>query len=198
MNIYKQITVDLYNEYPIPITTAKQYDTGRGLIVTVTTDGGIVDLTGTKVRAYFEKPDGTDVFIDCVIENNKAKVIMSDQVVAVPGIIKGELEITAGDIISNPVFEIIVYPSIVNARKIVSTNDFQALQEALQKSDQFEADITQLQQQINDKVNIVVTDQIIPIGNRKAKTFYYFIKERQSVGMLDSIKVSPNMGLKLL
>ena len=55
-----------------------------------------------------------------------------------------------------------------------------------------------LQLQLDNKVNIVVSNQDIPINNRKVKTFYYFIKDRQSISMVDSIRVSPNMGIKLI
>lgn len=60
-------------------------------------------------------------------------------------------------------------------------------------------DLEKLEQRVSSKtVNIVVMDEDIPIINREARTFYLKVTDRQSIGFSESIKVSPNMGIKIV
>lgn len=51
---------------------------------------------------------------------------------------------------------------------------------------------------LDNKKMIVVTEQDIPVSERSANTFYFKITDKQAVSTADNIKVSPNMGLKIL
>lgn len=60
-------------------------------------------------------------------------------------------------------------------------------------------DLEKLEQRVSGKtVNIVVMDEDIPIIDREARTFYLKVTDRQSIGFSESIKVSPNMGIKIV
>ena len=92
MELYRQITVDLYNPYPLYVMNAKQGDTARGALITLTADGNIIELTAEKVRVYAKKKDGTKLYNDCTVENGKIKVKFTNQLLAIPGELPVELE----------------------------------------------------------------------------------------------------------
>ena len=51
---------------------------------------------------------------------------------------------------------------------------------------------------IDKKVNIVVSEDIPNIDQRERKTFYFKITDTQSIPTGNDVRVSPNMGIKLL
>lgn len=77
----------------------------------------------------------------------------------------------------------------------------------LEKSDRANADIFNsilLQLLLNceclsyGKTGITVMLEEIPVNQRKANTFYLRVTDQQAVTTINTIKVSPNMGLKIL
>lgn len=52
--------------------------------------------------------------------------------------------------------------------------------------------------ELDNKKMIVVTEKDIPVAERKPNTFYFRISDHQAITTTDTIKVSPNMGLKIL
>lgn len=134
MEIYKPITVDLYNPYPLGIMNAKQGDTARGAIVTLTAGGSIVEPTTEQVRIYAKKPDGTKVYNDCTIQDGKVKIVFTNQLLAIAGSLPVELEMMSGnDILTTPIFVIQVLPTNIDSSAIESSDEFTALEDALQK-----------------------------------------------------------------
>ena len=79
--------------------TGKQGDTkSRGLYVTVTQkNAAIEDLTGLSMRFFYEKPDKTRGFIDGVVDGNKFRIDYTNQMYAVPGVVKAELRLMGVD-----------------------------------------------------------------------------------------------------
>lgn len=51
---------------------------------------------------------------------------------------------------------------------------------------------------LDNKKVIVVTEKDIPVAERTPNTFYFKITDRQTITAADTIKVSPNMGLRIL
>lgn len=134
MEIYRPITVDLYRPYPLVIMNAKQGDTARGAIVTLTAGGSIMEPTTEQVRIYAKKPDGTKVYNDCTIQGGKVKIAFTNQLLAVAGTLPVELEMMSGnDILSTPIFVIQVLPTNIDSSAIESSDEFTALEDALQK-----------------------------------------------------------------
>ena len=111
---------------------AKQGDTKSRFLLFQLLDRSIpFDLENRSVRAYMIKPDGTEVFNDLIINNYKlgyCTLELTNQVLAVPGIVKVELMITEEDRkLTSFVFELKVIKSINSEESIVSTNEFTAL-----------------------------------------------------------------------
>lgn len=51
---------------------------------------------------------------------------------------------------------------------------------------------------LDNKKVIVITEKDIPVAERTPNTFYFKVTDKQAVTTVDSVKVSPNMGLKIL
>ena len=132
MTIYEETTVDLYQKLPLTIITAKQGDTGRGAIVTLTAGDTVPDFSGATVTMYIKKPDGTKVYNSCTAVDNVVTCEFTNQALAVPGDNEMELQaINGADILTTPIFILRVLPSNIDDTAIMSTDEFDALQKAL-------------------------------------------------------------------
>ena len=98
--------------------TGKQGDTkSRGLYVTVTQRNVVIkDLTGLSMRLFYEKPDKTRGFIDGVVDGDKFRIDYTNQMFAVPGVVKAELRLMGanGEVITDKAFKISVDSSIAD------------------------------------------------------------------------------------
>lgn len=131
MELIKDLTIDLYNPYPLPIMNAKQGDTGRGFSVTLKAGSDPFTPEGT-VNIYFLKPDGTKVYTACTVEDNVVSGVFTNQTLAVPGELQAEIQFTSGtEILSTPIFVVKVLPSNIDDSAIESADEFTALEAAL-------------------------------------------------------------------
>lgn len=136
------INLNLNTQYVLPIPTAQQGDTARVLTFNILNNGVPFNLTGKTVRAKIIKPDGTKVYNDLTITNvtnGECNLALTNQVLAVVGIVKCQLEITEGqDILSTIIFNIEVRESIDVTGAVESSNEFTALQNGLTKLDEWD------------------------------------------------------------
>ncbi len=106
--------------------TGKQGDTkSRGLYVTVTQRNVVIkDLTGLSMRLFYEKPDKTRGFIDGVVDGDKFRIDYTNQMFAVPGVVKAELRLMGanGEVITDKAFKISVDSSIADG-SIISKDE---------------------------------------------------------------------------
>lgn len=132
MTIYAETTVDLYQRLPLTIITAKQGDTGRGFLATITAGDEIPDFSGATVAVYIKKPDGTKIYNACTADGNVITGELTNQALAVPGDAEVELQAQdGGDILSTPIFTLRVLPSNIDDTAIQSSNEFTELRRAL-------------------------------------------------------------------
>lgn len=132
MKLYKDIRIDLYNIFPMPMLETQQNNIGRGVEITLTADSSVVDPSDEEVKMYCKKPDGTLSYLACSVVNGKIRTEFTNQMLAVPGIIQVELQIISGtDEITTPIFTLKVNPSNIDSEAIESQNEFTALQQAL-------------------------------------------------------------------
>ena len=135
MKLYKSISVDLYDPYPLKSLNVKQNDIGRGAYVTLTAGGSYLDPAGSAVRVFACKPDGTKVYSICKISEAKVQIDFTNQMLALPGILQVEIELTEGkDRLSTPIFLINVLPTNMDDSAIESSNEYSALLELIRKS----------------------------------------------------------------
>lgn len=133
--LYTPITIDLITPNPLPVLNAKQGDTARGALITLTA-GSALTLTDETVRVFINKPDSHIVYADCEIENGKVKAAYSYQMVAAAG--KAELEIEIDDgsrRLSTPIAILQVMPSNISEDAIESTDEMSALKKVIVAAD---------------------------------------------------------------
>ena len=134
--IIERVTVNLSRQLPLPIVTAKQGDTGRSVQIVVVAEGETYDIDTATAKIYVKKPDGTKIF-NTVLNNGDGTFIvaLTNQCLAVAGDAYAELQLTSDDNpnewVSTPVFILRVLPSYIDYTAIQSSNEFNALQQAL-------------------------------------------------------------------
>lgn len=132
MEIIKDIAVDLYQTLPLTILAAKQGDTGRGFRATITAGDEIPDFSSATIAVYIKKPDGTKIYNACTADGNVITGELTNQALAIPGEAEVELQAQAGnDILSTPIFTLLVLPSNIDDSAIESQDEFSALETAL-------------------------------------------------------------------
>ena len=147
MRTLYQITAELYQEHVVPIINGKQYDTGRSVLITLTDAGAVVvPESGDMLRLYCRKPDGTVSYLPGTLSGTAVEVALTNQLQALPGVVECELQIgTGAEMVSTPVFRLNVLPSNYDAAAIESSDEFGALETALQTVQQYDTRIAALE-----------------------------------------------------
>ena len=136
------IDYDFYEPYEV-----KQYDThSRGLYVQIIQNGLVIAPSASNSLTFFAvKPDGTEIFVDAVIENGLFRVDFPNQALSVAGEMKGELALRgANNEVITKSITVIIEPSL-ELQGVESTDDFSALQQALSQIAGFAGDIQDVQ-----------------------------------------------------
>lgn len=206
-----EINKDLYDSIKV-----KQNDTARYLLFNLLDNRVPFSLENKTVRVYGVKPDGTKVFNNLTIVNAQgglAELQLTSQMLAKSGWLKLELVIyEATDILSTIKFDIDVIASLRDDTAIESTNEFSALTLALKSVQEWEKyfeeesgkieekyteRLNNIEISLGEKSNIIVCKEIPSV--KQENTFYFKVTEKQSVsGGNQNIKVSPNMGIKIV
>lgn len=135
MKLYLPITVDLYDPYPLAVMNAKQYDTGRGALVTLTAGGSVIVPDTETLYIYAKKTDGYVVYANCKLTGNQIQVDYDEQMMAAAGMLQIELQMLDADgaSIGTPIYMVNVQPSNVDYKRITSSDEFLALKQTLEE-----------------------------------------------------------------
>ena len=134
MTNYPNITISLYDPYPIKVLNIKQYDTGRGALVTLTGLGGdVITPTGNGLYVYAKKRDGNIIYNTVTLIGSQVQIDFDEQMTVISGLLQVEIQMIdpEGKTISTPIFAVNVMPSNINTLQIESTSEFGALTDAL-------------------------------------------------------------------
>lgn len=134
MTNYPNITISLYDPYPIKVLNIKQYDTGRGAMVTLTGLGGdVITPTGNGLYVYAKKRDGNIIYNTVTLVGSQVQIDFDEQMTVLSGLLQVEIQMIdpEGKTISTPIFAVNVMPSNINTLQIESTSEFGALTDAL-------------------------------------------------------------------
>ena len=133
MTLYLPITVDLYNPYPLKVMNIPQYNTGRGALITLTAAGSVIVPDKEALYIYAKKPDGTMVYASCELSGTQVRATFDEQTTAVAGVLDVEIQIVdaSGNSITTTIFQINIMASNIDYARIVSSDDFIALRNAL-------------------------------------------------------------------
>lgn len=128
----KEIAIDIEQFY-IPDIDAKQHDVkSRYLKIKLYNQGQEFNVNDKDLAYKFFaiKPDGTEVFNNCTIENGYVVIELTGQTLAVPGKVKAELMVTGatnGEVLTTKPFIINVIKSINSSKAIESTNEYSVI-----------------------------------------------------------------------
>jgi len=132
------LNMDLANKINMnsPINIKQNDTNSHKFIINLFNSSASHSLINTTSRIYFKKPDGTKVFLSCVLDgsiNNKLSVLLTTQALTAIGSVACEITIygTSGEIQTSFTFNFNVLENIRDDEAIESTNDFTALTDAL-------------------------------------------------------------------
>lgn len=132
---YKKITLDTERKSFESIVAMQGDNKSRYIEATIVNRSIPVDLTGCTVKFSAIKPDITDIFNDTVISDakgGKAQIELTNQTLAVPGVIQATLVILKEDMqLSVLPFFITVIENPYNSNAIESKSEYKALNNAL-------------------------------------------------------------------
>lgn len=208
MRDYK-LTLNLVTNEAPDSKIFKQYDTGNEIELELyqnehlNADEKLV-LTDESVLAFFKRQDGVVLQKNCTIRNGNAIVKTAKDVLGVPGILELECMVKKGDVETTTTrMTFTVKESIVRDGAIEEDPRYYAdlVTELLDVRDNVKAEtigkIEEVASQLEEKANIIVCEEIPSV--KKENTFYFKVTEKQSAsGGNENIKVSPNMGIKIV
>lgn len=132
---YKKITLDTERKSFESIVAMQGDNKSRYIKATIVNKSIPLDLTGCAVKFSAIKPDMTDIFNDAVISDataGKVEIELTNQTLAIPGIIKATLIILKEDMqLSVLPFFITVIENPYNPNAIESKSEYKALNSAL-------------------------------------------------------------------
>ncbi len=173
---YENITVDVAENALPPVVFAKQCDTARGLIITLTERGGSYKPQNVKtVIVNVRKADGKVSVLSAKLnEQYQVQVEFTEQTLAAAGRAVADVGIydTGGLLLSSFIFFIRVVDAPVPQTKITSTDEYKALADLLVKLTNADeaASVTQLMaRKILENINTYKDEENIRIENENAR-----------------------------
>lgn len=132
---YKKITLDTERKSFESIIAMQGDNKSRYIDATIVNKSIPINLTGCTVKFSAIKPDITDIFNDVSITNptaGKVKIELTNQTLAVPGVLQATLVILKEDMqLSVLPFFITVIENPYNPNAIESKSEYKALNNAL-------------------------------------------------------------------
>lgn len=133
INLYKKLVIEVDEPITDIITCVQEDADSRYLDVQLFKSGVSFDLSGTKVRIYMVKPDGTNIMNDGEITDavsGRCQFLLTTQALAACGILKTQIKAfseTEEQILSTQIFKIDVTESLLTNKTIESTNEYGSL-----------------------------------------------------------------------
>ena len=141
-SLAKEIIIDV-EQFHIPDIDAKQYDLkSRFLKIKLFNEAKEFNVNDRDLAFKFfaRKPDGTEVFNNCTVENNFVVIELTSQTLAVAGKVKAELMIYGkanGEVLTTKPFIINVIESINSQSAIESTNEYSVIMNIVKELEEY-------------------------------------------------------------
>lgn len=141
-DLAKEIIMDV-EQFHVPDIDAKQYDLKSRFLKIKLFNGAKefnVNDTDLAFKFFARKPDGTEVFNNCTVENNFVVIELTSQTLAVVGKVKAELMITGrtnGEVLTTKPFIINVIESINSQSAIESTNEYSVIMNIVKELEEY-------------------------------------------------------------
>lgn len=199
--LLKNISLD-FGRDTLPITIfAKQYDKESRIVnITPLNCGQSYELeSGTTARLQLTKPDNKTVVNDAIIKDGAIIVELTEQILAVSGTATAEIGLYKGDaLLSSQIFYIDIKKSAYNPDAPVSSNEYNALTNALETvNDKIVA--AEEATEAAENVNISIIDSAANIGitvtDRNGEETTIQIEKPYVFDTWDKIQNAVRMGL---
>lgn len=144
MQVTTNITLDFTKEtYPVKVFAKEGDQETRFVRIQPLNNGTVMTLeAGISAKFQATKPDNTTVLDNCTISSGYIIAELTAQVLAVPGIVVAEIGLYKGtQLLSTQTFYVDVKPAAYDENAVVSSDEFNALVDALAQAQHFE-DIT--------------------------------------------------------
>lgn len=141
-SLAKEIIIDV-EQFHVPDIDAKQHDLkSRFLKIKLFNEAKEFNVSDRDLAFKFfaRKPDGTEVFNNCTVENNFVVIELTSQTLAVVGKVKAELMITGrtnGEVLTTKPFIINVIESINSQSAIESTNEYSVIMNIVKELEEY-------------------------------------------------------------
>lgn len=145
-HIEHRLRLDVLRDSVQGFVRVTKNDTRSRKIIVFLTEGScaypLYGVLTAKLKA--EKPDGTILYNDCVVENAAIVYTITAQTTATVGIVECELVLygDADEVLATPRFKIIVQDPVIDDSEIESTDEFTALTSAIQDAEEIKAPYT--------------------------------------------------------
>lgn len=172
---------------------------------------------GSTATIYAEKPSGAKIYNSCAIGSDSGTSTVTVQLTSAMleegGEIPAQIQVISGeDIVTSFVFFLEIHKKIIDGNGIEGTNEFTALEEATQEANEAAgranaaaAGLEEFKESVQEYINtgpIVVSEADIPVAQRKAGHWYFFVTESQSASggepSNDIVAGPNNMALKIV
>lgn len=130
---------------------AVQYDDGRAVRVLLSGTEGTI----SKARVYCQKPSGKETYTEGTVVNDYCVLFeLTPQMLAETGIVKAQLQLMDGEhVVTSFDFQIQVSKNRIASSSITSSDEYQALVEALKDVDRTETEIEKNRSDISEVKN---------------------------------------------
>ena len=141
-SLAKEIIIDV-EQFHVTDIDAKQHDLkSRFLKIKLFNEAKEFNVNDRDLAFKFfaRKPDGTEVFNNCTVENNFVVIELTSQTLAVAGKVKAELMITGranGEVLTTKPFIINVIESINSQSAIESTNEYSVIMNIVKELEEY-------------------------------------------------------------
>lgn len=189
MEIMRHITVDLYGDAKRYAVAAKQMDMGTRYVgVTLTIDGVTWEIP-RNVEAVIaaKKPDGTQVWNDCIMTGNEVLAPFSREMLAVHGTALCDVELYQnGAVLTSASFEVEIFPSQRVDETIISSGEYTRLENAI-----FAArEALQMAQETTESINAAealrVAAESVRVAQERAREIREGLREEKTAAVVQS------------
>ena len=141
-DLAKEIIIDV-EQFHVPDIDAKQHDfKSRFLKIKLFNEAKEFNVNDTDLAFKFfaRKPDGTEIFNNCSVENGYIVIELTSQALAVVGKVKAELMIYGkanGEVLTTKPFTINVIESLNSQTAIESTNEYSVIMNIVKELEEY-------------------------------------------------------------
>lgn len=183
MEIMRHITVDLYGDAKRYAVAAKQMDMGTRYVgVTLTIDGVTWEIP-RNVEAVIaaKKPDGTQVWNDCIMTGNEVLAPFSREMLAVHGTALCDVELYQnGTLLTSASFEVEIFPSQRVDETIISSGEYTRLENAIFAAREALQMAQETTESINEAEALRVAAESVRVAQERAREIREGLREEKT------------------